>query len=222
MAIEELDLDLDLSTPVLPPAVARLIQASERRWEQFFASRSHRRFPRFVPSDAAVVFAALDDVTRRDLAPGRVFCEWGSGLGTVACLAALLGYEAYGIEMEPELVDLSREMAHELAIPVEILCTSYVPEDYESYSGVGGEDLVQLETFSYPGATIDDAPQYDGMAMEIAAIDLFFVYPWPDEQDLMQKLFDAVAGEGAILLAYHSAKEICVYRKLFDEGSRYA
>lgn len=218
MAIEELDLELDLCAPILPPEVARLIQASERWWDQFFASRSHRRFPRFVPSDAAVVFAALNDVTSRGLAPGRVFCEWGSGLGTVACLAALLGYEAYGIEMEPELADLSREMARELAIPVEILCASYVPEGYESYTGVGGEELVKLEAFSFPSAASDDALRYDGMDMEIAAIDLFFVYPWPDEQDLMQQLFDAVAGEGAILLAYHSAREICVYRKEFDGG----
>jgi hypothetical protein len=222
MAIEELDLDFDLSTPALPAEVARLIQASERWWDQFFASRSHRRFPRFVPSDAALVFAALDDVTRRDLAPGRVFCEWGSGLGTATCLAALLGYEAYGIEIEPELARLSSELARELALPVEILCTSYIPEGYESYSGVGGEDLVKFETFSFPGDAIDHAPRYDGMDIEIAAIDLFFVYPWPDEQELMQNLFDAVAGEGAILLAYHSAKEICVYRKMFDEGDRYA
>jgi hypothetical protein len=222
MAIEELDLDLDLSTSSLPPEVSRLIQEAERRWDQFFASRSHRRYPRFLPSDAALVFAALNDMTRRDLAPGRVFCEWGSGLGTATCLAALLGYEAYGIELEPELAELSREMARELDIPVEILCTSYIPEGYESYSGVGGEDLVKFATFSYPVSSIDHELRYDGMDIEIAAIDLFFVYPWPDEQELMQKLFDAVAGEGAILLAYHSAKEICVYRKLFDARDRLA
>src|SRR5688572_19428877 len=125
MAIEELDLDLDLSPSSLPPEVSRLIQASERRWDQFFASRSHRRYPRFLPSDGALVFAAIDDVTRHDIVPGRVFCEWGSGLGTATCLAALLGYEAYGIELEPDLAELSREMARELDIPVEILCTSY-------------------------------------------------------------------------------------------------
>jgi hypothetical protein len=36
----------------------------------------------------------------------------------------------------------------------------------------------------------------------------------------MQKLFDAVAVEGAILIAYYSAREICVYRKVFDAGDQ--
>jgi hypothetical protein len=58
------------------------------------------------------------------------------------------------------------------------------------------------------------------MAFDIAAIDLFFAYPWPEEQELMQQLFDAVAMEGAIRIAYHSAKEICIYRKRFDSRGR--
>lgn len=219
MAIEEID--IDISTCTLPAKVTRLIRAADRQWERFFASEGTRRLPRFVPSEAELVFAAVDCVTRHDLPPGRVFCEWGSGFGTATCLAALLGYEAYGIEMQPELVAISKEMARNLDIPVEILCTSYIPEGFETYAGVGGEELVKARTFSYPGETNEFAPQYEGMARDIAEIDLFFVYPWPEEQDLMQQLFDAVAMEGAILIAYHSAKEICVYRKLFDTPPRF-
>lgn len=219
MAIEEID--IDISTRTLPANVARLIQESDRRWEQFFADEGTRRLPRFVPSEAELVFAALDDVTRHDLPPGRVFCEWGSGFGTGVCLAALLGYEAYGIEIQPELVDISREMARDLDIPVDIVCTSYIPEGFESYSGVGGEELVKSRTFAYPGETDEMDFQYEGMACDIAEIDLFFAYPWPEEQELIQQLFDAVAMEGAILIAYHSAKEICAYRKLFDARDRF-
>jgi hypothetical protein len=216
MAIEELELELSTSMPALPEPVIRLIQESDRRWEHFFANEGTRRLPRFVPSEAELVFAAIDCVTQQNWPPGRVFCEWGSGFGTGTCLAALLGYEAYGIEIQPELVAISREMARDLEIPVEILCTSYIPEGYESYAGVGGEELVKSRMFGYPGEAIDLDLQYDGMACDIASIDLFFAYPWPEEQELIQKLFDAVAMEGAILIAYHSAKEICVYRKLFD------
>ncbi len=104
---------------------------------------------------------------------------------------------------------------------MQILCASYIPEGYESYAGVGGEDLVKSVTFSYPGAATDPEPRYDGIDIEIAAIDLFFVYPWPEEQELIQTLFDAVAVEGAILVAYYSAREIYVYRKVFDEGDRF-
>lgn len=219
MAIEEIE--IELSTKSLPENVARLIQESDRRWERFFASQGNRRLPHFIPSDAALVFSAIEFVTRHGLSPGQVFCEWGSGFGTGTCLAALLGYEAYGIEIQPELVDISREIVHDLDIQVEILCTSYIPEGYESYSGVGGEDLVKSRTFSYPGDASDLEPRYEGMAFDIAEIDLFFTYPWPEEQELMQKLFDAVAMEGAILIAYHSAKEVCAYRKLPDTRDRF-
>ncbi len=219
MAIEALD--LDSPTTELPIEVSRLIQESEQRLEQFFTNQSHRRFPRFLPSDSALVFAAMEYVTRHDLALGRVFCEWGSGFGTGTCLAALLGYEAYGIEIQSELAEVSREMARKLDIPVEILCASYIPKGYESYSGLGGEDLVKSETFLYPGAAIDHKLRYEGMDIDIASIDLFFVYPWPEEQELMKKLFDAVAVEGAILIAYYSPREICVYRKVFDERGRF-
>jgi hypothetical protein len=168
MAIELLDLDFPVTE--LSPEVSRLIQESERRLDQFYADQSHRRFPRFLPSDSALVFAAMEYVTQHDLAPGRVFCEWGSGFGMGTCLAALLGYEAYGIEIQPELAEVSREMARKLDIPVEILCASYIPEGYESYSGVGGEDLVEFETFAYPGVAIDQQPRYEGMDIDIASI----------------------------------------------------
>lgn len=218
MAIETLDLDFPATE--LPVEVSRLIQESEQRLDQFYINQSHRRFPRFLPSDSALVFAAMEYVTQHDLAPGRVFCEWGSGFGTGTCLAALLGYEAYGIEIQPELAEISREMARKLDIPAEFLCTSYIPEGYESYSGVGGEDLVKSETFCYPETAIDHNPRYEGMEIDLASIDLFFVYPWPDEQELMTKLFDAVAVDSAILIAYFSPREICVYRKVFDERDR--
>jgi SAM-dependent methyltransferase len=222
MAIEEIDIELPTSMSIhtLPEPVAAVIQKSDRRWELFCGIQGNRRLPRFVPSEADLVFAALDFVTRQGLPPGRVFCEWGSGFGTGTCLAALLGYEAYGIEIEPELVDIARQMAHDFDIAAEFLCTSYIPEGFESYAGVGGEELVKSRTFTYPGEALDAEPHYDGMAFDIAAIDLFFAYPWPEEQELMQQLFDAVAMEGAILIAYHSAKEICIYRKRFDSRGR--
>jgi len=46
---------------------------------------------------------------------------------------------------------------------------------------------------------------------------VFFAYPWPEEQELMQQLFDAVAMEGAILVVYHTDKDIRVFRKVSGE-----
>src|SRR5215475_14116487 len=128
--------------------MARLIETCSRGWERFFADNDDSHAPRFVPSVPERVLAVLEEVTTRKLPPTRVFCEWGSGFGTATCLAALLGYEAYGLEIDEELVRLSRAIARRLGIPVEILCTSLLPAGYEASSGGDGAALVTPESVS--------------------------------------------------------------------------
>ena len=55
------------------------------------------------------------------------------------------------------------------------------------------------------------------MECEVDEIDLFYVYPWPGEQELMHALFETVAAEGAILVAYYGDKDIAAYRKVSGE-----
>jgi hypothetical protein len=194
--------------------VARLIATCSRGWERFFADHDDHQAPRFVPSVPERVFAVLEEVTTRKLPPTRVFCEWGSGFGTATCMASLLGYEAYGLEIEAELVRLSRAIARRLGIPVEILCTSLFPAGYAASSGVDGAALVTPESVSDPNAN-DEARgplRYDGMEIAIADIGVFFAYPWPEERELMQELFDAVARAGALLVVYHTDTDIRVFR----------
>src|SRR5499427_5605444 len=135
----------------VPDTVARLIATCSRGWEQFFADNDDHHAPRFVPSVPERVLAVLEEVTTRKLPPTRVFCEWGSGFGTATCLAALLGYEAYGLEIDEELVRLSRAIARRLGIPVKMLCTSLFPAGYAAYAGVDGAALV-------PPASVRDHP----------------------------------------------------------------
>jgi hypothetical protein len=195
--------------------VARLIATCSRGWERFFAEPDDQA-PRFVPSVPERVFAVLAEVTTRNLPPNRVFCEWGSGFGTATCMAALLGYKAYGLEIEAELVRLSRAIARRLGIPVEILCTSLFPAGYEAYAGVDGAALVTPASVRDHHATAEARGplRYDGMEIAIADIGLFFAYPWPEEQELIRQLFDAVAMEGAILVVYHTDTDIRVFRKV--------
>ena len=211
MAIEAINIEVPEAS--VSDKVARLIDTCSRGWERFFADNDDYQAPRFVPSIPEIVFSALEEVTKRNLPPNRVFCEWGSGFGTATCMASLLGYEAYGVEIEEELVWLSRAIARRLGIPVEIICTSMFPEGYDSYSGVGGAELVTPKSFSDHNAEDKRPLRYDGMDIDIAEIGLFFSYPWPEEQELIQELFDAVAAEGAILVAYHTDKKVCVLRK---------
>ena len=87
-----------------------------------------------------------------------------------------------------------------------------MPEGFISYEATGGEDIVRDDSFGHdPGA----AKYTDGASeIYIDEVDVFFVYPWPGEQEMMLKLFDAVAGEDAILIAYYSDMDTCIYRKL--------
>ena len=97
MAIEEIA--MESAEARIPDTVARLIATCSRGWARFFADYDDHHAPRFVPSVPERVFAVLEEVTTRQLPPNRIFCEWGSGFGTATCLASLLGYEAYGIEI---------------------------------------------------------------------------------------------------------------------------
>ena len=180
--------------------------------------------PRFVPSVPERVFAVLAEVTRRQLPPTRVFCEWGSGFGTATCLAALLGYEAYGLEIDAELVRHSRAIARRLGIRVTMLCTSFLPAGYAASVGGDGAALMRPASVRdhHDTAETCEPLRYAGMASAITDIGLFFAYPWPEERALMQELFEAVARVGALLVVYHTDTDIRVFRKVEEEGEREA
>lgn len=197
-----------------PAQVTRLIEEADRRLDQLFETNRNRRVPRFLPSDPALLFRVLEFLTVNELPPGKVFCEWGSGFGVGACLASLLGYESWGLEIEEDLVELARELAGDLKIEVKNICTSYFPEGFGSYPAQGGAELMIPEPESrWAEESALVVPAYEGMDCEVDEIDLFYIYPWPGEQELMHDLFDTVAADGAILIAYYGDKDIAAYRK---------
>jgi hypothetical protein len=176
-----------------------------------------------VPSVPERVWAVLAEVTRRQLPPTQVFCEWGSGFGTATCLAALLGYETYGLEIDAELVRRSRAIARRLGIPVTMLCTSLLPAGYAASAGSDGAAVVTPASVRdhHDTAEARGPLRYDGMTSAIADIGLFFAYPWPEERALMRQLFAAVGRVGgALLVVYHTDTDIRVWRKVEGEGER--
>lgn len=211
MAYEEID--YEPGEAALPPDVQALVDAADARFEAFYAEQLNKRYPRYIASEPAQVYAALHWVTEQGLSIDRRFVEWGSGFGVATAMAALLGYEATGIELRAGLVRIARELLASQSIEASFLCTSYIPEGYIEYDIAGGSDLARDDGF---GHLIEGGPFYqdDEETIDLSEVDLFYAYPWPGEQEMMLKLFDAVAGADAILIAYYGDREICIYRKL--------
>ncbi len=214
MAVEEIT--LNLSGIKVPAHASDLIAEVDRMIDQFDAADGRRRNPNYVPVDALLLYSAMAHVTDLNLPIGRVFCELGSGLGLGACFAAMLGYESYGIEIDPKLVTAARELANRRNLDPRFLCTNYFPDGYSSYPGQGGDELIAPPLVRNRYGDVIEKPCFEGMGHDTDEIDLFFVYPWPKEHEMMQDLFDSIAGDGAILIAYYGDGEICAYRKIDD------
>ena len=202
-------IDYEAESPEVPEPFASLIQDADDRWEKFWAQKLNKRYPRYVASEPAQVYAALKYVRDEGLALGERFIEWGSGFGVATNLAAQLGFEATGIELEDGLVEIAESLAKKHQTGAEFITTTYIPEGYISYDHLGGSDIVPDESFGHQAYP----PRYDGMDIGLDEIDVLYVYPWLGEQEMMLKLFESVASEDAILIAYYGDQEICIYRK---------
>ena len=110
----------------------------------------------------------------------------------------------YRIELEDGLVEIAESLAEKHHTGAKFIATTYIPEGYISYDHLGGSDIVHDDSFSNHA----EPPRYDGMDIGLDEIDVFFVYPWPGEQEMMLKLFQSVASEDAILIAYYGDEEM--------------
>lgn len=196
------DLTLDVTPAALPAVAARYVREAEARIDRF---QSACRVPAFVPCDYGAAFAVLRALSGNSVLRGHRLCEWGSGFGVVVGLAALLDYDACGIEIEESLVAEARALAEEFDLPAEFVRGSFVPRGAEDRVHAGG-------TYSWLTTEGDDA--YDDLDLEVSDFDVVFAYPWPDEEAVVCDLFDRYAGAGAVLATYHGGGEFRLKRKV--------
>ena len=138
----------------------------------------------FVPGDYRLAYQTLQWLLRtRAVAPGAAFLEWGSGLGMVAILAALLGYRAQGVERDAALVKAARELAFRYEARARFVHGSYE-------AGVPGLHVV-------------------GAARQAVV----YGYPWPGEEGNFLQRFAATADPGAYFLMCLGPEDIRVYRQ---------
>lgn len=135
-------------------------------------------------------------------APSSRFLEWGSGLGVVTQMASRLGYQAYGIEAEPQLVELARDLAGEFDSRAEFVTGSFVPDHFQWRPELGHE----------AERTLMDLPDaYGDLGMELDDFDLVYVYPWPSEHSLLKGIMQSCGGTHTRLLVYDAREGIMVY-----------
>jgi len=207
------DIEISVNGSVLPDDVVAFLHEADLRVSQFVRN-SPIRVTGFVPSDFVTVYRSLRAITEANLAPGTSLCEWGSGFGVVASLAAMLEVNAYGIEIERGLVDASRKLADDFGLPVEFVHGSYVPSGAEAYVEETYADN-NAESFSLV-ADADDA--YDELGLDPDDFDVVFAYPWPGEECLIEGLFEKYAAEEALLLTYNQYNSVRLQRKVGERS----
>ncbi len=190
-----------------PSRVSRLLREADSRIREYLEQqRGHGRG--FVASNFALVHTALERIVAEGLARGPLFCEWGSGFGVVAMLASMLDFEAYGIEIQSELVLAAEDLADCLGCDVRFAHGSFVASC--------DADLNDSAEHSWWHTTEGSA--YEDLDVDPEEFDLFFGYPWPGEEHLFDALFVRYASVGALLLTYHDAVGVLVQRKTRSSG----
>jgi hypothetical protein len=198
------EVDLTLSDDAPPDNVARLLADAQRRIDQL-EEATRAAIPAFVPSDFELVYRALSCIKSARLATGRRLVEWGSGIGAVTCLAVLGGFDAVGIEIEPTLVAIAEDLAHDHNIRTQFALGSFVPHGAEPHlDWTGG--VTWLSTSGPDG--------YAELELDPDDFDIIFAYPWPGEEQVIFDMFGDCAAVGTLLLTYHGQEGLRLNRKV--------
>lgn len=156
-----------------------------------------RDFHSFVAADYDAVRAAL--MAHR--APGARFLEWGSASGIIAIMADMMGFEAYGIELDASLVTTARALAARVGSQAQFVTGSFLPTGYKR---LGGDNASE---------TIGDGPSgYLQLGRALDDFDVVFGYPWDDDTPLMHDLMRQYGRRNALLLLNDTERGVRAYR----------
>jgi hypothetical protein len=177
----------DLS-PELAARIEALVRRGEAAWDELHDA-SNARFHDLVLSDHRAAVPWLAHLHT----PGARLVELGSGVGLMTILADLLGYEAVGIEIEPELVEVSRDLAAAAGSRATFIEGSFVPP--ESRDEVHRLDADTL-------TVTEGADAWAELGLEMDDFDVVSTYPWPDQEAWLVDLVRRHAAPHAALLTY--------------------
>lgn len=160
-----------------------------------------------IDSELSSVDRVLARIQREGLTRGPVFCEWGSGLGGGCGAAALNGFQPIGIEIHGALVRAARSIADRLG-----LSTAFAEG---TFLLPGDEDL---GSFAHEMTTRRfDRSAWGEAGLAPVDCDVVFAYPWPGEEDFVDRVFARHAGADSLLMTFHDFDHVFVQRKNLDE-----
>src|SRR5688572_17825122 len=188
----------DLSAD-LRARLAALIEDGREFFERFdFTVRQHQFHP-FIPADYDAVLETLLSLR----APGLRFLEWGSATGVVTIMADLLGFEAYGIELDAELVRVAQALAQKHGSQARFAAGSFLPAGYVWQSSTGDRRL---------GTIGEGRSGYLELGRPLEDFDIVYAYPWGGEEPVMQDVMKRFAGYGARLVLHGFSHTVHVFR----------
>jgi hypothetical protein len=168
-------------------------------YERFAVEVREKHFHPFVAADYEVVLAAL----RQYRKPGLRFLEWGSATGVITIMADLLGFEAYGIELDSSLVATAQNLAARFESRARFVAGSFLPDGYKIplFEGDGRSGTLGSGRSGYLelGRPLDD-------------FDVVFGFPWDGEELTMLDLMKRYGSPDALLLINSVSGGVKAYR----------
>lgn len=180
------------------PALDALLADAAARWRAFEAVRPG--YHTYVHADWRAAVPTL-----RQLQPlAGTFLECGSGLGVIAAIADLLGYDAYGIELDPWLHGEGQALAQRHGAQVTFAQGSFMPAAARDQQEHDSGEFLTVR---------DGEPAYAELGMELRDFDVVYAFPWPGEE---QRFLDLVRRHGrkdTFLVLYGAADGYQVFQK---------
>lgn len=176
-----------LIEPALRAKLDRLYDEAHEIWARFDREVRSKEFHPFIPAD----YDQIERVLAPLRGPNVRFLEWGSAIGTITIMADLLGFEAYGIEIDGTLVSTARELAARYQSNARFAEGSLLPTGYRYRSETGDPRTGTIE---------QGVSGYRALGLALEDFDLVFGYPWSGEEPVMIDVFKRFGGKDAQLL----------------------
>ena len=175
--------------PALRARLHALIDEGAEIYDRFDREVRDQNFHPFVPGDYGGILQTLLEVR----APGRRFLEWGSATGVVVIMADLLGFDAFGIELDSGLVSIARQLAERYQSRARFVAGSFLPAGYRWRPPTGDGRL---------GTIGQGVSAYAELGYGLDDFDVVYAYPWSGEEAMMLDLMQSYGNSKAYLLLH--------------------